>query len=188
MKRILIDIEICYKCAAKSADKSANKCAAKCSYFYHQSEMLKEPIINNGIERFLARAHQFVICRRCEEPFCARTCPNEALFQDENKILQRNAFRCTGCLSCSVGCPFGVIYPELLDYKSSMCDYCAERTEDKPPVCTTTCPEGALKFVEIEEAPDKNIYFYGEHLAIHGFPWNKEVKAGVPEQMKKNVK
>ncbi|MEW6039894.1 MAG: 4Fe-4S dicluster domain-containing protein [Elusimicrobiota bacterium] len=169
MKRILIDIEVCYRC---------KKCEAQCSYYHHQSNILKEPITNNGVERFLARAHQFVICRRCEEPFCVRSCPNEALFQNENKLLQRNLYRCTGCLSCSIGCPFGVIYPELLDYKSSMCDYCAERADGKPPVCTRTCPKGAIQYVEIEESREKNIYFYGDYVAIHGIPWQKDAKAG----------
>jgi len=44
-----------------------------------------------------------------------------------------------------------------------------------------TCPQNALQFVEVEEAPDKNIYRIKERVCVHGIPWNREAKAGVPK-------
>ncbi len=153
---------------------------AGCSYFHHHTGPLKEEIVNNGFEKLLAYAAQYIICRRCEEPFCVNSCPNEALEKNEKGILQRYSMRCTSCKSCSVGCPFGTIYPEILPYKTSACDFCLDRSDDEhPPLCTQTCPQNALQFVEVEEAPDKNIYRIKERVYVHGIPWNKEAKVGV---------
>ncbi|OGS23076.1 MAG: hypothetical protein A2252_08120 [Elusimicrobia bacterium RIFOXYA2_FULL_39_19] len=175
MKRILLDIEICYKC--KNQDKC---CSAKCSYFYHNTEnLLKTPITNNGPEKMLSKAAQYVVCRRCEEKFCVNACPQEALGKDDAGILQRFMMKCTSCKSCSVACPFGTIYPDILPYKSSGCDYCAGRSDDKDPLCVETCPNKALKYVEVEESAEKNIYIINDHLAVHGIPWKKDAKAGV---------
>jgi hypothetical protein len=30
---------------------------------------------------------------------------------------------------------------------------------------------GAIKYIEIEESADKDIYLVGEHLAVHSIPW-----------------
>lgn len=174
MKKILLDIEICYKC-----DK---KCTAKCSYYHHYAGQLTEPVENDGFEKLLVYAMQYVICRRCEQPFCVNSCPNEALEKNEKGILQRYSIRCTSCKTCSVGCPFGVIYPQILPYKTSQCDFCLDRSDDAhPPLCVTTCEQNALQFVEVEESPEKNIYQVKERVFVHGIPWNKEAKAGVPK-------
>ncbi|MFN3966900.1 MAG: 4Fe-4S dicluster domain-containing protein [Endomicrobiia bacterium] len=176
MKKLLLDIEKCYKCLSKN-----KKCTAKCSYFYHQSDILKVPIENNGIEKLLAYAAQYIICRRCEEKFCVTACPNDALEKNDKGILQRYSMRCTSCKTCSVACPFGTIYPEILPYKTSKCDFCLGRTNGKQPLCVETCPEKALEYIEVEESPEKNIYVIKDRVAIHGLPWNKEAKVGAPK-------
>ena len=179
-KRILVDLEICYKCK-----RNKNSiCDARCSYFYssrgphamtsvrygYQSELPPE---NNGVEKILAKAQQFLVCRKCEEPFCIDACTKEALEKDENGILQRHLFRCISCKNCSAGCPFGTIYLELLNYRSSTCDYCIDRCDDnKPPLCVETCPDKALKFVEVEESKEKNIYTINDNLAVCVPKWN----------------
>ena len=138
------------------------------------------PMENKGIEKLLAKAAQYVICRRCEKPFCIEACPVEALEKNAQGILQRYSMRCISCKNCSVACPFGVIYPEILPYKTSQCDYCAGRADNKPPLCVETCTEGAIKYVDLEESKEKNIYFIGKNLAVHGIPWNPEAKVGEP--------
>ncbi|OGS24045.1 MAG: hypothetical protein A2297_07780, partial [Elusimicrobia bacterium RIFOXYB2_FULL_48_7] len=143
--------------------------------------VLKEPIVNNGVEKLLAKAIQYVTCRRCEEKFCEKSCPQEALGRDDKGILQRYLMKCTSCKTCSTACPFGTIFPEILLYKSSGCDYCEGRANGNPPLCVETCKEKALQYVEVEESPEKNIYVINEHLAVHAIPWNKEAKAGVPK-------
>lgn len=75
-----------------------------------------------------------------------------------------------------MACPFGVIYPELVPYLISSCDFCLGRAEEVMPECVKSCPEGAVKYMEVEESKENDIYLIGEHLAVHATPWMKEVK------------
>jgi hypothetical protein len=38
----------------------------------------------------------------------------------------------------------------------------------------TSCPEKAIEIKEVAEDLEKNIYFIGEHLAVHTLRWSKE--------------
>jgi hypothetical protein len=38
----------------------------------------------------------------------------------------------------------------------------------------TGCPEKAIEVKEVEESLEKNIFFIGEHLAVHTRKWSKE--------------
>jgi len=178
-KRILVDLEICYGCKSRK-----NKlCGASCSYFYSsrgphemissRMDKLELPPSNNGVEKLLAKAQQYLVCRRCEEAFCVNSCTNKALEKDSNGILQRHLFKCTSCKNCSIGCPFGTIYPEILSYRSSMCDYCIDRSDEAtPPLCVSTCSDKALGFTVIDEN-DKGILIINEHLAVRAPYWNR---------------
>jgi Fe-S-cluster-containing dehydrogenase component len=42
------------------------------------------------------------------------------------------------------------------------------------PKCVTGCPEKAIEVKEVEESLEKNIFFIGEHLAVHTRKWSKE--------------
>ena len=159
MKKLFIDLEKCYKCG---------KCEAKCSYYYHPE--------NDGYVRLLALAAQEHVCRRCDNAPCVTSCPWEALEKREDGILDRYSMRCTSCKSCSVACPFGVIYPELVGYKTSQCDYCFDRSdEDTPPLCVTTCDQKAIEWREVEEDASKEIYAVrGGKYFVHTVKWKKE--------------
>lgn len=158
MKKLFVDLEVCYKC---------KECKARCSYYYHQPD-------NNGIERSLAKACQYLVCRRCEEAFCIRSCPNKALERNASGILERHSLLCTSCKSCMLACPFGTIYEDILPFKTSGCDWCVGRANGKPPLCVETCPEGALRYVEINEDPLNNIYVINENLAVKTVVWEKK--------------
>ncbi len=167
MKRIFIDIEKCYSC---------KECKAECSYFYKHSHTYKdkpkEKSLNKGFEKFFAKILQYFICRRCEDAFCINSCPNDALFKDRDGILQRSLFRCSSCKSCLVACPFGTIYKEVLDFKSSQCDFCLSRaTDETPPLCSVTCPEGAIQYIEIEPNERENIYEINKNLVARVVKW-----------------
>ncbi|MDI6757693.1 MAG: 4Fe-4S binding protein [Endomicrobiia bacterium] len=161
MKKLVVDIEKCYACA---------KCEAGCSYFYHSAP------VNNGIERSMAKACQYLVCRRCEEASCIKSCPNKALERNPSGILERHSMLCTSCKSCAMACPFGVIYEDILPFKTSGCDWCAGRTsDDKPPFCVTTCPSRALSWAEVSaDDPLKNIYVLNDYLAVHTVVWEKK--------------
>jgi Fe-S-cluster-containing hydrogenase component 2 len=153
MKRLLLDLEKCDKCP---------ECVVKCSYIFHPQ--------NNGITSLRELAAFAVVCHRCEEAPCVDSCYHKALKKDNAGVLKRSAMLCTSCKTCSLACPFGVIFTDLLSYLGSTCDYCIT----KSPQCSNTCPLHALEVKEIEkESIEENIYFVSDFLAVkHSKKWH----------------
>lgn len=156
MKRLFVDLEICSKC---------KECKVFCDYFYHPQ--------NNGITNLREYATFVLICRHCEEAPCVNSCYHNALEKEPDGILKRYKMRCTSCKSCSIACPFGVIFPDFIPYLDSQCDYCISIT-GKLPKCITSCPEKAIEIKEVVEDLEKNIYFVGDSLAVHSRKWITE--------------
>ena len=157
MKRLFIDLEKCYKC---------KKCTAGCSYLYHPE--------NKGIINILEVANRSLVCRKCEEAPCIKACPQDALEKGEDGILKRYIMRCTSCKTCTLACPFGAIYPEIVPYLLSQCDYCLDRLGNGEPECVKTCPEGAIQYKTVKELKEKNICFIRDNLAVKHMTWKKE--------------
>ncbi len=158
VKKLLINLEKCYAC---------KECTARCSYHYHPE--------NKGMLRCIALAVQEHVCRRCDEPPCVKSCPQQALEKRPDGMLNRYSLRCTSCKSCTIACPFGVIIPAIVEYKTTMCDYSEGRVADKEPVCIASCPHKALEFVEVEEDPEKNIYAVRKgQFFVRTIKWQKE--------------
>jgi len=158
-KRLVIDLDVCRDCG---------ECTAGCSYPYHPD--------NNGVARLRELAAQELICRKCETRACVEACPNEALEERPDGVLVRHNMRCTGCLSCSIACPFGTIVPAALQFHDMMCDFCAGRV-DGTPECVATCPLEAIAFEELPaEVPD--LHLLGEHLAVRLTVWQKVEPVG----------
>jgi Fe-S-cluster-containing dehydrogenase component len=160
LKKIFIDLDICDGCEAKE------QCTARCSYPYHPA--------NDGITSLRELAAYAVICRKCESGNCINACPKEALEKDPGGVLRRHNLRCISCKSCALACPFGTIYPELIPYWLSKCDYCLGRIAPADdPLCVRTCPLGAIKFVEIEPDEAKKLHQGGEHLVVKCDVWKR---------------
>jgi Fe-S-cluster-containing hydrogenase component 2 len=81
--------------------------------------------------------------------------------------------RCTSCKTCTIACPFGIIFQDFIPYLDSKCDYCVGLTE-KLPKCLVSCQHKAVEIKEVEESLENNIYFVGEHLAVHSAKWSRE--------------
>ncbi|MCE5251157.1 4Fe-4S dicluster domain-containing protein [bacterium] len=99
-----------------------------------------------------------VVCRHCEEPACVAACPREAMTRDDDGTVRRNPARCTGCRSCVLACPFGVLSQgmKLIGFALGKCDLCTSRLEEgREPACVATCPTGALRFEEMSDAYGK---------------------------------
>ena len=82
------------------------------------------------------RATFELVCRRCEHASCVEACPFEALERGENGIVKRHNMRCVSCKSCSLACPFGTIYMELLpfyamDYEAAVSSVRASLARDQ---------------------------------------------------------
>ena len=156
-KRLFVDLDICSKCP---------ECVIDCSYFYHSG--------NRGIDSIREVASFALVCRQCEEAPCVTSCPQEALEKEDGGTLKRSNLLCIGCNSCTLACPFGTIYPEVIPYLVSKCDFCIDRADGKEPICIPSCPYGALKYGEFKEEEKENKYLVNEDLLVHLTPWRKD--------------
>ncbi|MFA5113337.1 MAG: 4Fe-4S dicluster domain-containing protein [Candidatus Margulisiibacteriota bacterium] len=140
-KRVYLNLDLC--CGCKS-------CAAACAYGHHLQSLLGHAP--------LPAAALPLHCLHCDQPACAAACPNEAMKKMEDGTVLRSQYRCVGCRSCSVACPFGVIQPDLAKHVTPKCDLCLDRlAEGEVPRCVATCTSGALSFAEVDEQiADKN--------------------------------
>ena len=166
MKRLLIDIPALIR-SGVAADQIT------CEYLFHRK--------NDGAFKLLEIAEFASYCRQCRDAFCVSACPKDALERQENGTIKRYNMRCVGCKSCVLACPFGCIFPEVINYVSAQCDFCLNQLEDKPdykPECVRSAPKGTFSMVEIEEEnPEEHIFFVGEHLAVKSPAWlQKEEK------------
>ncbi|MFP4546983.1 MAG: 4Fe-4S dicluster domain-containing protein [Fidelibacterota bacterium] len=160
MKKLLIDIPELMK-----ANLSAEE--IKCEYFYHRE--------NAGGLSLMEVAEFAVYCRQCKEAFCVTVCPKDALEHRDDGLIVKHNMRCVGCKSCTLACPFGTIFPEVMNYITSKCDLCLKKLEKDPdyiPLCVSSTPEKILEMREIEaENPRESLFFYGDHIAIKANDW-----------------
>ncbi len=160
MKRLLIDIP-----ALIESEVPADQ--IECEYMFHRQ--------NHGPFSLLEIAEFALYCRQCEEAFCIKACPKEALEHQENGVIKRYNMRCVGCKSCVIACPFGTIFPEVINYVTSNCDFCLNQLQENPdyqPACVKTAPSNTFSMQDIEkDDPDDQLFFCGEHLAIKSPSW-----------------
>jgi len=163
MKKLFIDIP-----ALINAGTSSEK--IECEYLYHRH--------NNGPGSIIEIAEFASYCRQCTEAFCVSACPKEALERLETGTIKRYNMRCVGCKSCVLACPFGTIFPEVINYITAKCDYCLFQLQDDPdyePACVKTAPSHSFQMLEMDnEDPEHHIYFSGEHLAIKSPGWRQK--------------
>ena len=165
LKRLYIDIPVLM-------NSNVDMQEINCEYMFHQK--------NHGAFSLLEVAQFSAYCRQCKEAFCIDACPKEALEHRENGMIKRYNMRCVGCKSCVLACPFGTIFPEVINYVTSKCDYCLNQLEQNPdyePACAQTAPTNSLVMKEVVEDHKQNIFCVGNHLAVRTPSWlNKEGK------------
>ncbi len=90
-----------------------------------------------------------VQCRQCLKAPCVEACLTGALTRDEktNMVVVRED-RCIACWTCTMFCPYGVIYPWPEREFALKCDRCAYMEN---PVCVDVCPSKALELVDLDK-------------------------------------
>ena len=87
-------------------------------------------------------------CRQCLQAPCLDACLAGALVRDEaSQMVVIREDRCIGCWTCTIFCPYGVIYAWPERKIALKCDRC---TYMEHPVCVDVCPTRALELIDLE--------------------------------------
>ncbi len=142
-RRVILDLDRCIGCSS---------CRIACSRTHHSDLNLTQAKVAD-VAAFPGN------CRHCERPACEAACPKEAIVKGKDGIVRRFPFKCIGCMSCVIACPFGAIQPSLLRNVTTKCDLCFTRLEDGlEPACVSTCVSGALTFEDPELVVEHNLW------------------------------
>jgi anaerobic carbon-monoxide dehydrogenase iron sulfur subunit len=81
-----------------------------------------------------------VVCRACEDPPCAKVCPNSALTPRKGGGVRLDTAKCIGCGHCRESCMLKAIYWNEETNKPVICIHCG--------YCTAYCPHGVLQILK----------------------------------------
>ncbi len=84
-----------------------------------------------------------IVCRACEDPPCAKACPENALKVRKDGGVIVNKSKCTGCKACVSSCILQAIFWDEERGMPMICIHCG--------TCANYCPHGVLKL----EKPEK---------------------------------
>ncbi len=88
-------------------------------------------------------------CRHCLEAPCLDACLTGALIREpKSNLVVVQEDRCIACFTCTLFCPYGVIFPWPERKIALKCDRCAYMEN---PVCVEVCPCRALELVELDD-------------------------------------
>ena len=111
-----------------------------------------------------------VMCFHCENPICAKACPQGALAkEDRYGAVLVDSERCEGCRKCWRACPYGAPQFEGDDIGAPMskCTMCFDRlNEGLKPICVLSCSMRALEFGPLDELSER----YGELKQLDEMP------------------
>lgn len=89
-------------------------------------------------------------CNHCANPECFRLCPDRAFRKRHDGIVLHDQTKCTGCGTCTRGCPFGAPVVNPTTGKVIKCELCHDKLDEgEMPFCVTACPVQALRLVDI---------------------------------------
>jgi carbon-monoxide dehydrogenase iron sulfur subunit len=94
-----------------------------------------------------------VQCRHCLKAPCLDACLSGALVRDpaSNMVVVKQD-RCIACWTCTMFCPYGVIFAWPERELALKCDRC---TYMDHPVCVEVCPTRAIEVVDLDEIEEK---------------------------------
>lgn len=144
----LLDPSRCIECrACEAACKNWNGVETGVKIFYRRVRVEETGQFPNVRTRALSLA-----CHHCDNPYCLKACPVQAIWRREDGIVLIDQEKCVGCRMCEKFCPYGAPQFNVQRKKMEKCTMCADRIDQKlEPACSTLCPTGALKFGKWDE-------------------------------------
>lgn len=148
----LVDAERCIGCFT---------CAMACRNYYHQEKGVvwrQVYPLTEEIYPHRERAFFSLACNHCEDPACLNVCPVKAYTKrEEDGVVVHHQDRCIGCGNCIRSCPYGAPKYNPVEKRAEKCSLCHERLDaGQNPMCTQSCPTGALSLVDLATLPDGN--------------------------------
>ncbi|MFO7924063.1 MAG: DMSO/selenate family reductase complex B subunit [Bacteroidales bacterium] len=91
-------------------------------------------------------------CNHCLDPICMNSCPNNAIYRNDDGLVLIDEKRCMGCRYCEWTCPYGALHYDDEKGVMTKCTMCADYIEQgKPPACVSACPMRVLEVGELYE-------------------------------------
>ena len=84
-------------------------------------------------------------CTQCDEAWCQKACPVDAISVDALGAKVINNALCVGCKVCTIACPFGTVNYEADSGKVIKCDLCGG-----DPACVAACPTEAITYTNAD--------------------------------------
>ena len=144
MKQIMVDAERCNGCLtctlACSAAHSLTGTIVAAMAAKTPSRIQVLPVKGKAVP---------LMCRHCEEPACVDACMAGAMQKDPATGIvtnEGNEQTCVGCWMCIMACPYGAVTQHPNGKTALKCDRCKGR---ETPACVESCPNNALRFVEV---------------------------------------
>jgi anaerobic selenocysteine-containing dehydrogenase/NAD-dependent dihydropyrimidine dehydrogenase PreA subunit len=98
--------------------------------------------------------YDWQICRQCEKPPCAESCPVKAISSNEYGVVLIDEDKCIGCLLCLDACPFGAMAVHSAKGIPVKCSLCYNRLKiGMLPACTNVCVARAIKISYAGDVP-----------------------------------
>ncbi len=147
-KVLLIDLDACVRCRA---------CQVACREEQSLDAASTSPwceVMTVGPRKVQGQLHMDfvpVVCFHCDDPLCARVCPEGAIVKDDEGLVAIDKEACTGCGLCVHACPYGRMFLDDAG-TAGHCDLCRRRVNaGLEPACVQHCIGGALLFAGREE-------------------------------------
>ncbi|MDH7500385.1 MAG: 4Fe-4S binding protein [candidate division NC10 bacterium] len=106
--------------------------------------------IVGGKPFFLYRVN---LCRQCEEPACAKICPEEAITRRADGIVVLEEEKCSGCRKCIEACPYQAIDFDENRGTAHKCNLCYHRVDRGllPACADNVCLAHCIRFGEVPD-------------------------------------
>jgi len=125
---IEIDMEKCSGC---------RRCEAVCSFSHFDGDVGRETARVKVAKLEELGLDYPLLCLQCEERYCVRECPVDALSVGEEGQVSVDEESCVSCGRCEEVCPIGAV--SLFEGRPLVCDLCGGE-----PLCVQSCTMDAL--------------------------------------------